>query len=91
MIRKFVAAAFVLLTLSASTAWAEGDEEQYPAKGDDKPEAEEVVKAEGESLAETGTDTLPLVMTASGLIVVGGVLVASVRRRRNDALAVNAS
>lgn len=93
MIRKLLAVTVVLFSLFATAAWA-GGEEQYPAKGDDKPEAVEkelTTKSAGESLAKTGTDTLPLVMAASGLIVVGGVLVTSVRRRRTESLAVSVS
>ncbi len=86
MIRKLLAVSAVSLSLFGAPAWAE--EEQYPAKGDSKPEAEEkVVKASSEALAETGTDTMPMVMAASGLIVVGGALVVTARRRRTDSLA----
>ncbi len=88
MIRKLLAVTVVLFSLFASTAWA--DEEQYPAKGDGE-EVEKEVDAKPVALAKTGSDTMPLVMTAAGLIVVGGVLVTSVRRRRAAAAPVSVS
>lgn len=95
MIRKVLVLSVCLFSLFTSSAWA--GEEQYPAKGDGNEPASAdkgdkvTTKSAGDSLAKTGTDTMSIVMAASGLIVVGGVLVSSVRRRRTEELAVSLS
>lgn len=83
MIRKMLLLSVCLVTLFATAAVAE----EYPPK----PEAKTTVTTKAavkamsvpKPLAKTGTDTAPMVMVAGGLIVVGGALVASVRRRHS--------
>ena len=90
MIKRMLLVGVCLFGLTTTTALAE---EEYPPKDDDKevsgPDKEVADKgdagdAEGKGegeMAETGSDTAPLVMAAGGLILVGGTLVASSRRR----------
>lgn len=91
MIKRMLLVGVCLFGLTTTTALAE---EEYPPKDDDKevsgPDKEVADKggkgdAEGEGeMAETGSDTAPLAMAAGGLILVGGTLVASSRRRSAD-------
>ncbi len=94
MIKRMLLVGVCLFGLTTTTALAE---EEYPPKDEDKevsrPDKEVADKggkgdagdAEGEGeMAETGSDTAPLVMAAGGLILVGGTLVASSRRRSAD-------
>ncbi|MGQ0744835.1 MAG: LPXTG cell wall anchor domain-containing protein [Acidimicrobiales bacterium] len=85
MIRKLCASSLLMFSLFAGTAVA--DEEEYPPKDDgDETEKEVTVKAKGEALADTGGDAGPMVMVASGLIVAGGVMVVSMRRKGEESL-----
>ena len=87
MIKRMFAVGVCLFGLTTTPVLAE----EYPPKDEDKevsaPDREVADKAEkgdaeGEGgMAETGSDTAPLVMAAGGLILVGGTLVASSRRR----------
>jgi LPXTG-motif cell wall-anchored protein len=98
MIKRMLLVGVCLFSLTTTAALA--DEEEYPPKEDDKDEVsapdkedkgEEAEKdAEGkgggeDEMAETGSDTAPLAMAAGGLILVGGTLVASSRRREAEA------
>ena len=93
MIRKMLLLSVCLLSLMAPAAVAK---EEYPPKPEAKTstpkgEVKPAVKSASvpKPLAQTGTDTAPMVMVAAGLIVVGGALVVSVRRRKSEAVPVS--
>ncbi|MGH9188836.1 MAG: LPXTG cell wall anchor domain-containing protein [Acidimicrobiales bacterium] len=89
MIRKMLLLGVCLVSLMATAAVAK---EEYPPKPEAKTETTKAaVKAASvpKPLAKTGTDTAPMVLVAAGLIVVGGALVVSVRRRNSEAVPVS--